>query len=159
MAQAFRHVLRGFDAAAVEAYVAEHRRPWWKGRHFQITVRDDRIKAARPATRSYQPPVLKGTVRPGRGGAVVEGRLTRGASAGINVLFLLVGLMSAGVAVAAISDDAPLWLSIGASVSTVAFLALFVALVAVGGRVKEAEANELRGELDVFFGLRERPGS
>ena len=156
MAQAFRHVLRGFDAAEVEPYVAAHRRPWWRGRHFQITVRGDRIKATRPATRSYQPPVLRGTVRPSSGGAVVEGRLTRGASGCFNVLVLLVGLMSAGVAWAAFADGAPLWLSIGASVSALAFVALFVALVRVGGLVQEAEANELRGELDVFFGLRPR---
>ena len=154
MAQAFRHVLRGVDAADVEAYVAEHRHPWWRGRHFQITVRGDRIKATRPASRSHQPPVLRGTVRPGSGGAVVEGRLTRGAGAGFNVLFLVVGLLSAGVAWAAVADGAPLWLSVGASVSTAAFLTLFVALVRVGGQVKDAEANELRGELDRFFGLR-----
>jgi hypothetical protein len=157
VAQTFRHVLRGVDAAEVEAYVGAHRRPWWRGRHFSITVRGDRIKASRPASRSYQPPVLRGTVRAGSGGAVVEGRLTRGASGCFNVLILLVGLMSAGVAWAAIADGAPLWLSIGASASTVAFVALFVALVRVGGRVQEAEANELKGELDVFFGLRARP--
>lgn len=156
MAQAFRHVLRGIDAAEVEAYVAAHGKPWWRGRHFQITVRGDRIKAARPATRSSQPPVLRGTVRAGSGGTVVEGRLTRGASGCFNVLILLVGVMSAAVAWAAIADGAPLWLSIGASASTVAFVLLFVALVRVGGRVQEAEANELRGELDAFFGLRVR---
>ena len=156
MAQSFRHVLRGFDAAEVETYVARHRKRWWQGRHLMIKVSGDRIKADRPSTRASQPPVLRGTVRPSSGGALIVGTLHRGASVGIAYTMLCVALLAAGVAAAALSEGAPPWLSVGAVVTAVLFVLVFIGMRVSGVAAQDAEANELKGELDVFFGLRER---
>ena len=155
MAQSFRHVLRGVDAAEVEQYVATHRKRWWQARPLIIKVRGDRIKASRPGSRSSQPPVLRGTVSPGPGGAVVEGTLRWGAAAGIHAIFLLVALMFAGIAGAAIADDsAPGWLVAFGVVTTILFVVVWLGMVVVGRLARDAEAHELRGALDEFFGLR-----
>ena len=157
MAQSFRHVLRGVDAAGVEAYVAAHRKRWWQGRHLAIRVRGDRIKAARPGSRTSQPPVLRGTVRPGPSGAVLEGTLHRGAIAAVHAVFLLAALMFAVIAGFALADDtSPGWLVAFAVVATVLLVAVWVGMVLAGRLARDAEAAELKGELDVFFGVRER---
>ena len=84
------------------------------------------------------------------------GTLHRGASVGIAYTMLCVALLAAGVAAAALSEGAPPWLSVGAVVTAVLFVLVFIGMRVSGVAAQDAEANELKGELDVFFGLRER---
>jgi hypothetical protein len=154
VAQSFRHVLRGFDASEVEGYVAAHRRRWWQGRQLVIDVRDGHIRASRIATRTNQPPVLRGTVRSGPNGAVIEGTLTRGAGAVISGVFWCAAVLMGLLAVAAVVGHGPWWLVLAAAVACAGLVALERSIARLRGDalLQEGEAGELRGELDVFFG-------
>jgi hypothetical protein len=158
MAQPFRHVLRGFDATEVEAYVAAHRRRWWQGRSLVISAQDGRVRAARIATRTNQPPVLRATVTPGPDGAVLEGTLTRRANVVVSTVYWFAALVMAVVAVGGVVGGAPWWLVVGATAAAAGLVLLerSIRRLKRDPLLAEGEANELRGELDVFFGLRER---
>ena len=154
MPQSFRHVLRGFEASEVEAFVAAHRKRWWQGRHLAIKAKGDRLKAARPASKFSQPPVLKATVRPGGSGAVVEGRLHRGVSLFINLCILGAAAIAAVLGSAGVSNDSTALAVLG-FVFAGLFVLVYLGLVVVGRLARDAEAAELKGDLDRFFGLRE----
>jgi Flp pilus assembly protein TadB len=158
VAQSFRHVLRGVDAAEVESYALEHQQPWWKPRQVSVKVRDGRIRASRVPGGLDTPPVLHGTVSPGPDGTVIEGTLTRGARRVVSAVYWFAAALMAVVAVGVLVGGAPLWLALALAAAAVAFVAVerSISRLRRDGDLEQVEADELRGELDVFFGVRER---
>ena len=158
MDQNFRHVLRGVDAAEVEAYVAQHRRRWWQQRQLVISVHDGRIRAGCAPTANTMPPVLHGTVTPGPGGAVLEGTLTRRGETAVSAAMWCAVAVLIMAAVVVLVGGGTLWLvlALAASAAVLAAVDRSSRRLQRHPELQEGEANLLRGELDVFFGLRER---